>query len=208
MQDLIETEDDLSRGLDWLGGAEPRFARTLAQFGRPPLRRRPGGFAGLLRIVCAQQVSVGVADTMWRRLQEVGANAPDRIAVLSEDDLRGCGLSRAKVRYARALAAAAIDYDALPALDDEAVVARLTALPGIGRWTAEVYLMVCLGRADAFAPGDLALREGARLLFGLDSRPSANVLAAMAKDWSPWRAVAARMIWHHYAGCRRRDGVI
>lgn len=208
MHRLIETEEDIARGLDWLVRVEPRFGVALALTGPPPLRRRPGGFAGVLRIVCAQQVSVAVAEGLWRRLVEAGADRPERIDAMSDAELRACGLSGAKVRYARALAGAQIDFDALAGIDDEGVVERLTAVPGIGRWTAQIYLMVCLGRSDVFASGDLALREGVRLLFGLDDRPPPQGLDAMAAAWAPWRAVAARQIWAYYAAARRHEGVI
>ena len=132
---------------------------------------------------------------------------PARVAGAGDDALRACGLSRQKARYAQALAAAGIDFDGLHALPDEDVVTLLVAVPGIGRWTAEIYAMFSLGRADVFAPADLALQESARLLFGLDARPTERALRAMAADWSPWRAVAARLLWAYYHVAKQREGI-
>lgn len=132
---------------------------------------------------------------------------PAMVAAATEEELRACGLSRQKVRYAKALADAGIDFDGLRHLPDEEVVAVLVALPGIGRWTAEIYAMFSLGRADVFAPADLALQEAARVLFGLEARPGEKALRAMALDWSPWRAVAARLLWAYYRVAKDREGI-
>ena len=121
--------------------------------------------------------------------------------------MRAVGLSRQKARYGRALAQAAIDYAGLRDRPDDEVIAVLVAVPGIGRWTAEIYAMFALGRADVFAPGDLALQEAAKLLFGLDARPSEQALRAMAQAWSPWRGVAARALWAYYRVAKLREGV-
>ncbi len=129
------------------------------------------------------------------------------IEAASDEDLRSAGLSRQKARYAKALAASGIDFIALRDKADEVVVAELVAVPGIGRWTAEIYAMFALGRADVFAPGDLALQEGARLLFALPERPSEKTLRAMAGAWSPWRAVAARILWAYYHVAKSREGI-
>jgi DNA-3-methyladenine glycosylase II len=125
----------------------------------------------------------------------------------SDDDLRAAGLSRQKIRYARALAAARIDYAALRHTPTDEVVAVLTEVPGIGVWTAEIYAMFSLGRADVFAPGDLALQESVRLLFALDDRPRERDLRAMAAEWSPWRSVAARLLWAYYHVAKDREGI-
>ena len=125
----------------------------------------------------------------------------------SDDDLRACGLSRQKIRYARALAEARIRYPALREMPTEHVIATLVEVPGIGTWTAEIYAMFSLGRADVFAPGDLALQESARVLFELDDRPSEKALREMAQDWSPWRGVAARLLWAYYHVAKDREGI-
>lgn len=204
---LIDGAADLAEGAAYLVRREPRFAGALALTGPLPLRRKPAGFATLLDTIMGQQVSVASADAIWRRLEGAGLTDPSAVAIASEDDLRGCGLSRQKIRYAQALARADIDYAALAHAPDEVVIATLVALPGIGRWTAEIYAMFSLGRADVFAPGDLALQEAARILFGLAARPDEKALRLMAADWAPWRAVAARALWAYYRACKNREGV-
>ena len=198
---------DLEEGAAWLALREPRFAHALALTGPLPLRRTAGGFPSLLDIVMAQQVSVASADAIWKRLLAAGLTEADRVAAASEEDLRACGLSRQKIRYAQALARAGVDYQALAGAPDDQVIATLIALPGIGRWTAEIYAMFALGRPDVFAAGDLALQEAARVLFGLASRPSEQALRQMALDWSPWRAVAARALWAYYRVAKSREGI-
>lgn len=204
---IIQTAADLAEGGAWLARTEPRFAVALADIGPLPLRRNQGGFAALLDAIMGQQVSVASANAIARRLTEAGLTAPDRMAAADEDSLRACGLSRQKIRYAQGLARAGIDYGALADLPDEQVIATLVALPGIGRWTAEIYAMFSLGRADVFAPGDLALQEAARLMFDLPARPREAELRAMARDWSPWQAVAARALWAYYRLHKSRDGI-
>ena len=130
------------------------------------------------------------------------------MAAASDEDLRVAGLSRQKARYGRALAQAGIDFSALRGAPDVDVVRSLVAVPGIGVWTAEIYAMFALGRADVFAPGDLALQEAARMLFGLEARPTDKALRAMAEAWSPWRSVAARILWAYYRVAKEREGVI
>jgi DNA-3-methyladenine glycosylase II len=125
----------------------------------------------------------------------------------SEDDLRALGLSRPKARYLRGIAEAGLDWQGLRVLPDDEVIAQLVALPGIGVWTAEIYLKFALGRADVFAAGDLALQEGARLLYGLEARPGPKALREMAEPWRPWRAVAARGLWAYYRVAKGREGV-
>ncbi|MDZ4136016.1 MAG: DNA-3-methyladenine glycosylase 2 family protein, partial [Paracoccaceae bacterium] len=132
---------------------------------------------------------------------------PEALLAASDEDLRACGLSRQKARYGRALAGAGLDYAALRDMPDARVVQTLVAVPGIGAWTAEIYAMFSLGRADVFAPGDLALQEAARRLFGLDARPTEKVIRQMAQDWTPWRAVAARLLWAYYRVSTTREGI-
>ena len=204
---IIETEMDLSEGAAWLSGREPRFADALAVVGPLPLRRREGGYPALLKTICSQQLSVASADAVWRRLEEAGATAPERLLALDDAALRACGLSGQKIRYARALAEAGIDYPALASLPEAEAIERLTAVKGIGVWTAEIYLMFSIGRADVLAAGDLALQEAARLLFALPARPGDKALRLLAEPWSPWRAVAARILWAYYRAAKQREGI-
>ena len=204
---IIETQADIVEGCDWLARADPRFGRALALTGTPPLRRRQGGFAALLHTICAQQLSVAAADSVWAKLRAARADDPAVIVTLSEDKLRDCGLSRPKARYARALAEAEIDYPALATMPEHEAIAALTAVKGIGVWTAEIYLMFSIGRADVFAPGDLALQEAARMLFEMPERPTEKALRGQAEDWSPWRGVAARLLWAYYRLAKNREGI-
>jgi len=204
---IIQTESCVATGAAWLVQAEPRFAHALALTGPLPLRRQADGFSALLSSIVSQQVSVASANAIWARLDAAGMTDAGALAAAADDDLRVLGLSRQKARYGRALAQADIDYAALRDQPDAIVIATLTEVPGIGRWTAEIYAMFALGRADVFAPGDLALQEAARLLFDLAQRPTERGLRAMADEWSPWRAVAARLLWSYYNVAKRREGV-
>jgi len=204
---IITTLDCVAEGADWLAGQDPAFGRALAVCGPLPLRRQADGFAALLSVIVGQQVSVASANATWARLQAAGLTEVASLAFAPDDALRAAGLSRQKAHYARALAQANIDFVALRGQPDAVVVATLTAVPGIGRWTAEIYAMFTLGRADVFAPGDLALQEAARVLFALDARPGERALRAMADRWSPWRSVAARILWAYYQTMKSREGV-
>lgn len=204
---IIETEACVAEGADWLARAEPRFAHALSLTGQPPLRRRADGFGALFDAIVSQQVSVASAKAIRARLEAAGMMDPARVAVATDEDLRGCGLSRQKARYARALAAAGIDFEGLRTTPTEEVIATLVAVPGIGMWTAEIYAMFSLGRADVFAPGDLALQIAMQRLFALEARPTEKVARAMAGAWSPWRGVAARILWAYYRVATDREGI-
>ncbi|WP_420325624.1 DNA-3-methyladenine glycosylase family protein [Mameliella sp.] len=204
---LIRSDACVAEGAAWLAAHEPRFAFALERTGPLPLRLRPDGFAQLLSAIVSQQVSVASARAIQARLEAAGMVTPDAVAAVSHDDLRALGLSRQKASYAQALAGAGIDFDALRGMPTEAVIRRLVAVKGIGVWTAEIYAMFSLGRADVFAPGDLALQEGARVLFGLPERPREKALREMARDWAPWRSVAARALWAYYHVEKNREGI-
>lgn len=204
---IIETPECVAEGAAHLARVEPRFVHALELTGPLPLRRRRDGFEALLDAIVSQQVSVAAADAIWGRLKAARLTGPRKVSWAGEDELRACGLSRQKIRYAKALAGARIDFRALRDSPTEEVVATLTEVPGIGRWTAEIYAMFSLGRADVFAPGDLALQESARILFELEARPTENALREMAEPWSPWRGVAARALWAYYRVAKDREGI-
>lgn len=211
MSQRIDTEADLATALIRLAAAEPRFAPLIAEAGPPPLRRRPGGFAGLLSIIVSQQLSTASAGAIWARLAAAyDPLQPRQILRARATRLAKLGLSAAKIRTLRAIATAidkgALDLDALADIDADAAHAMLTAVHGIGPWTADIYLLTCLGHADAWPAGDLALQEAARLAFGLDTRPNGKAMIALAAPWRPWRAVAARVLWTYYRHRKRRDG--
>ena len=203
----IDSEADLEEGLTHLARRDRRLRRVIRVAGPVPLRRRPNGLAGLLRIVSAQQLSVASAAAIWSRFE---AAFPDcrADAILAADDaaLKATGMSAPKIRTLRAAAAAVrdgLDFEALAAMPAEAAHARLTAIPGIGPWTADVYLLFCLGHADAFPAGDLALRHAVADAFGLAPPVPANELAAIAKRWSPWRGVAACLFWTYFRAIKQ-----
>ncbi|KPP85513.1 MAG: DNA-3-methyladenine glycosylase II [Rhodobacteraceae bacterium HLUCCO07] len=205
---IIVGPDCVAEGAAWLAARDAGMARAVETVGEVPLRLRADGFSQLLGAIVSQQVSVAAADAIWGRMQAAGLVTPGALAQASDEALRAVGLSRQKMRYASALAEAGIDYEALRGLPDAEVVKVLTAVPGVGVWTAEIYAMFSLGRADVFAPGDLALQESARLLYGLEERPGERALREMAEArWRPWRAVAARVLWAYYRVAKDREGI-
>ena len=187
-------EAQLRSGIDALGAIEPKFAVALARVGYPAPRIRARGYVTLLRTIVGQQVSVKAADAVWRKLEALIARA-------SDEDLRACGFSRQKSGYARSLAdevlSGRLDLDALPA-DDEEAIASLTRVKGIGRWSAEIYLLFAEGRADIWPAGDLAVQIEVGRILGHDARPSEKLTRELAEAWRPHRGAAAIFTWHHY----------
>ena len=204
---IIATDACVAAGAAYLAELEPKFAGALKLTGSLPLRLRPDGFEALLDAIVSQQISVAAAGSIWKRLEDAQLTAPDDVVAADEDALRACGLSRPKIRYAKTLAASGLDYPALRITPTENVIAQLVEIKGIGRWTAEIYAMFSLGRADVFAAGDLALQEAAKILFELDERPSEKMFNKMAEAWTPWRAVAARLLWAYYRVEKHREGI-
>jgi DNA-3-methyladenine glycosylase II len=205
----IHTEADLDQAIEGLIAIDARWRDALAAAGRPPLRRRPDGFAGLAAIVVSQQVSTASATAIWERLEAA-------LQQLSPEAVRRArtaraGLSGPKIRtlkaIARAIEGGELDLPGLAALPADEAHRRLTAIHGIGPWTADIYLLFCLGHADAWPAGDLALQEAARLLLGLRERPSSRDMGPLAEGWRPWRGAAACMLWSYYRVAKQRDGV-
>jgi DNA-3-methyladenine glycosylase II len=211
---LIEADSDLHEGIRSLRRKCAVMRRVHDAAGHPPLRRRPGGFEGLARIVVGQQVSVASAEAIWARTAlAVQPFEPQVLLALEDGQLVAAGLSRPKIRTLRAVATAAtsadgLDLARLDLLPEAEVHAALTAVSGIGPWTADIYLMFCLGRADGWAPGDLALQLAAQHAFDLDERPDAKVMLELAERWRPWRGVAARLLWSYYAMLKARKKVV
>jgi len=200
-------------GLAALTATDPRLATIEPAAGALPWRVRAPGFPGLLRAICGQQISNQAAGAIWRRLGTIpGALDPGVLVGLDDAVLCGVGgLSRPKAAHARALATACLDgtldFAALAELPDDAAIARLTTVRGLGRWTAEVHLLFAEQRPDIFPSGDLALAASAASLFALDARPSPKALDAMAASWAPWRSLAARLLWHHWRFVTGRPAV-
>jgi len=209
----IHTEANLEHGIAALIKRDPRFAAVFARTGLPPLRRREGGFAGLAQIIMGQQLSTASAAAIYGRLIAI-ANPFDHLSVLRarKDRLLRIGLSNAKVKalkeIAKTIEAKHIDLNALADMPADDAHNALTALHGIGPWTADLYLLACLGHADAWPAGDLALQEAARLAFGLPKRPTAKEMGPLANQWRPYRAVAARLLWNYYRVMKKREGVL
>jgi DNA-3-methyladenine glycosylase II len=197
----IEAED-LERSLKALGEIEPAFAAALARAGLPAPRTGARGYETLLRAIVGQQVSVASANAIWTKLDAAtgGAADPTNMAGTSDEALRAAGLSRQKMSYARSLSeevlSGRLDFDALPAEDEEAI-AHLTAVKGIGRWTAEIYLLFAEGRPDIFPAGDLAVQIEIGVILGLDGKPTEKTIRALAEPWRPHRGAAAIFAWHH-----------
>ena len=211
MSFFIHTEADLDHAIARLVAADPRFGDVLSRAGRPPLRRRPDGFAGLASIVVSQQLSTASAKAIWGRLT-AALDPLDHTAVLRARPakLARAGLSAPKIRTLKAIAKA-IDRGEvdLPSLVDkpaDEAHAALTSLHGIGPWTADIYLLFCIGHADTWPAGDLALQEAARLLLALKKRPTTKDMGPLAEAWRPWRGAAACMLWTYYRATNQRDG--
>jgi DNA-3-methyladenine glycosylase II len=209
----IADEAGLREAAERLRAKDPELiARLMAIGGPPPLRRREAGFAGMAAIIVAQQVSTASAAAIYGRLlaRVVPLDAAE-IAKATEGDLLACGLSNAKVRALRALAHAVaedgLDLARLGSLDAEDAHKALVAVKGVGPWTADVFLLFCLGHPDAFPAGDVALQEAVKLVLNLKQRPDADRLERMAERWRPLRGVAARMLWAYYRSVKARSGM-
>ena len=193
----------LRADLDALAAREPAFAAAIARVGYPAPRIRDRGYATLLRTIVGQQVSVRSADAVWAKLHAITGDAaePARIGAASDEDLRAAGLSRQKAGYARSLAdevlSGRLPLDALPA-DDEEAIAALVRVKGIGRWSAEVYLLFAEGRPDIWPAGDLAVQIEVGRILGHPARPSERLTRELAEAWRPHRGAAAIFTWHHY----------
>jgi len=200
---MVRTRESLSAAIDHLSTAEPAFAALIERLGAPEPRNSEPGAATLLRTIVGQQVSVAAARSMWNKLEAIYGNPPELAAIAraTDEELRIAGLSRQKAGYSRSLAelvlSGELDLAALP-LDDEEAIALLTRIKGIGRWSAEIYLLFAEGRADAFPAGDLAVQVGLGRLLGHEDRPSEKKLRELAEPWRPFRGAAAVLAWHHY----------
>ena len=203
--------DRLRAMLDTLAAGDPDLRRALARVGYPASRQRDPGFATLLRIVLAQQVSTASAAAIWRKLEAAlqGEITPARLLALDDAALRAAGFSARKVEYARGLCAVVttgtLDIAGLALLEEEAAIGTLVALRGFGRWSAEIYLLFALGRADVFPADDLAIQIAIQRLRGLAARPGGKLARELAEPWRPYRGAAAVFLWHYY-GAATLDG--
>ncbi len=210
---LIDCEASLASAAAALAELDPEtIARLVEIGGPPPLRRREPGFSGLAAIIVSQQVSVASANAIFGRLEaRIAPLDAETLLSAEEEALRSCGLSTPKLKALRALAheiaREGLDLGALAACEAAEAHARLTKVRGVGPWTADIFLLFCLGHPDAFPAGDLALQEAARLALGLAKRPDAKRLERIAERWRPYRGVAARMLWAYYRVAKQRSGM-
>lgn len=208
---ILESEAALRRGLEALAEQDPVMRRLVAEGAVPPLRKREPGFEGLAGIIVSQQLSTASASAIWARVKaRFPAMTPGDILAATEEDLRAAGLSGPKIRTLRAISAAvregALPIDRFQDLPADEAHGIMTAVKGIGPWTADIYLLFCLGHADACPAGDLALQEAARIAYGLESRPTAKAFVALAERWRPWRGVASKVLWAYYRIAKAREG--
>ena len=194
----IKTTEQLTSHIMALIAIEPRFSAIYEQVGVPDLRRNAGGFEQLMRAMVGQQLSVAAASSIWKKLLAADLTSPQTITLIEDDMLRAQGLSKQKIRYTRSLVEHDIDFEALTIMSDEDVLRVLTAVIGIGRWTAEMYLLFSLRRADVLAVDDLAIKVAAMDLLGLAERPTPKQLKIATQQWSPHRSAASLLLWSHY----------
>lgn len=209
----LESQTDLEEAVHTLVRRDPRLKPVLDIAGMPALRRREPGFVGLAHIVCGQQLSTASAAAIWGRLSAAfDPFDPEALRRARADRLGRLGLSAAKIKtlkhLARELAAERLNLGVLAEEDADAAHHTLTALPGIGPWTADIYLLFCLGHGDAWPAGDLAVQEGIRIGLGLKTRPSAKEMLPLAEPWRPLRGAAAHLWWSYYRAVKKREGVI
>jgi DNA-3-methyladenine glycosylase II len=212
MTAFLHTDDDLKIGLQQLLVIDPRLVPVAEKAGAFALRRREGGFPGLCAIVCGQQLSTAAAATIRDRL--FAAFDPfhhDTVRLARSDKLKRLGLSNNKIKsikeIGKAVARGKIDLNAVGNMDADIAHQALVELHGVGPWTADIYLLFCLGHADAFPAGDLAVQEAAKIALGLRKRPDAERLTKIAEAWRPWRGVAAHLMWAYYHVVKRREGI-
>ena len=200
---MVRSVKSMTVAVDELARREQAFAKVLEQHGRPEPRVSDPGATTLLRTIVGQQVSVAAARSMWTKLEAAFGSPPDLAALLkaTDEELRAAGMSRQKAGYIRSLAelvlTGELDLDSLPA-DDEEAIALLTRIKGIGRWSAEIYLLFAEGRADVWPAGDLAVQIEIGRLLGFDDKPTEKALRELAEGWRPYRGAAAVLAWHSY----------
>ena len=203
----IENSKELEAHISALITIEPRFAPVYEQVGVPDLRHNAGGFTQIMRAMVGQQLSVAAAASIWQRLIDRGLTTLAAIHAATDEDLRTQGLSKQKIRYTRSLVEYDIDFAALETLTDDGVIDTLTAVIGIGRWTAEMYLLFSLKRADVLAVDDLAIKVAAMDLLGLAERPTPKQLKNLTQDWSPHRSAASLLLWQYYGLLRQKNAI-
>ena len=196
--------EDVESGVSELMKIEPKFVEAVSLSGVPTIRKSELGFKSLFKTIVGQQLSTTAANSIWNRLYDNGVTVPTVLLESEDGFLRSLGLSKTKISYAKGLALADLDYEDFLSKPDDYVIQELLTMKGIGMWTAQIYLMFSLRRMDVFAAGDLALKEGVRILFDLEMRPSDDELTVIAERWQPFRTIAAMIIWNYYGYMKHR----
>ncbi|MCV9967563.1 DNA-3-methyladenine glycosylase [Pararhizobium sp. BT-229] len=209
---IIRTHEDIIAGLSGLVMLDARLEHVIDKAGPVPLRRADPGYRGIANIIVSQMVSKASAAAIWRRMEEkLGTISAETVLGATDENCRELGLSRAKADALRAVARAVtlgeLDLEAICEVEGHAAIREMTAIKGVGRWTAEVYLLFCAGHPDVFPVGDVALQNAVGHALTLEVRPSARELDSLTELWAPWRSVAARLFWAYYATEMRRDGL-
>lgn len=209
----IDTMADLQQAVGHVCAIEPKFQQLVDVIGLPPLRREEAGFKGLVRIITFQLISLQAAKSIWARVEETFNDFdPQAMQNAPDETFSACGLSRPKIAAIRAVCDhinnGKLSLTKLEAAEDSQIFNQLTSIKGIGPWSAQLYLLANLGRSDVFPYGDVALQESAKLLFGLETRPTAKQLQKQAIPWKPYRAAAARLLWSHYKFVKLDGGQI
>lgn len=199
----LNTEQLLQQQINELLMIEPLFKQVVTFVGLPALRLREQGFTQLYQAIVSQQLSTAAAESIWKKLTQANLVSEANVLAAADATFRQCGLSQQKIRYVRSLAAENIDYSALVTQSDSQVIETLTQVLGIGRWTAEIYLLFSLNRRDVFAANDLALQAATQNLFKLKERPKEREMRVLARQWSPCRSAAAYLLWAYYNQLKR-----
>ena len=200
---IITSSEDVYLGASKLFKIESKFLDAVSACDLPKLRIAETGFEGLFKIIVSQQLSTAAASSIWKRITDNQLNQARSILKEDDNNLRRLGLSRTKIAYVKGLALADLDYDSFFKKSDAEIINELIAVKGVGLWSAQIYLMFSLRRSDIFAPGDLALREGTRILFNMTKRPSFSELDFLSKRWTPFRTIAAMIIWNYYNSIKK-----
>ena len=206
MQDMaFKNIKDIHAAALELGKRQPKFLEAITICGLPKIRKSDSGFKALFKIIVGQQLSTASAASIWKKLEDNNLTEINSILLIDVSQLRALGLSSAKVSYVKGLAKANVKFDLFKEKTNVEIIDELIAIRGIGLWTVKIYLMFSLRRSDVFASGDLALQEGARILFGMNNRPSSNELDLLAERWKPFRTIAAMIIWNYYDYTKKRE---
>tara|TARA_X000000368_G_C22920096_1_gene662653 strand:+ start:285 stop:905 length:621 start_codon:yes stop_codon:yes gene_type:complete len=204
IENTLNSQKNINKGLDFLSKKDPNLANLIRSIHDFSFPKRNTGFEALLKIIISQQLSTIAANSIWNRLIDNDLISKINILGASEQILLSNGLSRQKCTYVKALANEDINYDDLAKKSSEEVISRLTQIKGIGKWTAQIYCLFSLGKANIFPSGDLALQEAIKIIFGLKERPSEQEVIKISENWNPWKSLAAHLLWDYYNKIKKK----